>query len=137
MFFIFSNTLRIPLRKPCLRGLQCPAPLGWQGHYLLVGSAFPLRIALGFFYMEFLCLWAVNHTPILTYRGDKSLQSIKKKKKKKKNYYFYKKFKKYMFFFKKIFYKKKKKIYDCIEYLKNVWLYLKIFVRHIAKYTIP
>jgi len=27
---------------------------------------------------------AVNHTPILIYGGDKSLQSIKKKKKKKK-----------------------------------------------------
>jgi len=27
-------------------------------------------------------------------------------------------------------------IYDCIEYLKNVWLYLKIFIRHIAKCTI-
>ena len=32
--FYISNTLRIPLRKPCLRGLQFPAPLGWQGRYL-------------------------------------------------------------------------------------------------------
>jgi len=30
---IFS-TLRIPLGKPCLRGLQFPAPLGWQGSHL-------------------------------------------------------------------------------------------------------
>jgi len=30
--FLFSiNILRFSLRKPCLRGLQFPALLGWQG----------------------------------------------------------------------------------------------------------
>ncbi|KAL6630152.1 hypothetical protein U3516DRAFT_738788 [Neocallimastix sp. 'constans'] len=69
--FYISNTIRIPLRKPCLRGFTVTPPI--------VGSAFPRGSRRG------ASIWkrrrrtgmAVNHIPILLYGEDQSLHKFK------------------------------------------------------------
>jgi len=98
--FYISNTIRIPLRKPCLRGFTVSSSSGMARTPPIVGSAFPrgsrrvllygVSLLMGSWERRRRTGMAVNHTPILLYMGkDQSLQSIKKKKfNKKKNFSF-------------------------------------------------
>ncbi|KAG4102351.1 hypothetical protein H8356DRAFT_1358299 [Neocallimastix lanati (nom. inval.)] len=68
--FYISNTIRIPLRKPCLRGFTVTPPI--------VGSAFPRGSRRVLLYgRRPRTGMAVNHTPILLYGEDqKDINSI-------------------------------------------------------------
>jgi len=87
VFYIF-NTIRIPLRKPCLRGFTVSNSSEMARTTPIVGSAFPRESRRVLLYGVSLLMgsWerrrrtgmAVNHTPILLYGEDQSLQSIKK-----------------------------------------------------------
>jgi len=89
VFYVFyiSNTIRIPLCKPCLRGFTVSSSSGMARTPPIVGSAFPrgsrrvllygVSLLMGSWERRRRTGMTVNHTPILLYGEDQSLQSIK------------------------------------------------------------